>query len=624
MRVRKMHNYDKWNLMYNLAKNYYEHYGNLNISQNFKTLNGYDYNESGYGLGKWLVNQKISYKNRYIPKEERKNVRRALSDEQVQKLKEIDIVFEVNLTWEKWYDLAKNYYEYYGNLNIPYNFKTKNGYEYDENGYGLGVWLKIQRASYKNRNIPKEKIKDNSLKSLTDEQVQKLKNIGMVFKLPKITWDEWYNLAELYYKYYGNLNIPKVFKTKNGYEYDENGYKLGNWIINQRKAYKIRNIPQEKIKNNNLKLLTDDQIQKLENIGIVFALPRITWNEWYNLAKSYYKYYGNLNVPYNFKTKNGYEYDENGYSLGIWISNQRTSYKNRYILKEEGTNYHKPLSDEKVRKLKEIGMIFNIFLAQWETMYNLAKEYYKRNGNLNVPYNFKTKNGYEYDENGYNLSSWLERQRVSFKIRNNSKPGEKNKYSLLSDEQIQKLEQIEIIFEINLTWDDAYNLAKEYYKHYGNLSVPYHFRTSNGYDYNENGYGLGRWLANQRIAYKNRNIPKEERANARRPLSDEQVRKLESIGMIFEIRKNLQEINVLLENFGINEKKYSFLKRIPIKELKAKINYLIENNQPLIVGDKLHEIFYISNIDLKAKYGIDIKELINNYLVEARTREIGD
>lgn len=51
-----------WKQKYNLAKIYYEHYGNSNILSTFKTLNGYEFCEEGFFLGKWLSNQRQSYK----------------------------------------------------------------------------------------------------------------------------------------------------------------------------------------------------------------------------------------------------------------------------------------------------------------------------------------------------------------------------------------------------------------------------------------------------------------------------------------------------------------------------------------------------------------------------------
>ena len=48
-----------WGYYYELAKNYYEKYGNLEIPQNFKTNDGVTYlNNSRINLGKWIINQR--------------------------------------------------------------------------------------------------------------------------------------------------------------------------------------------------------------------------------------------------------------------------------------------------------------------------------------------------------------------------------------------------------------------------------------------------------------------------------------------------------------------------------------------------------------------------------------
>ena len=58
-----------WKLNYSLAKIYFEKYGSLEIKQNFKTLNGIDYDENGYKLGRWLTNQRQAYKKEKLSKE---------------------------------------------------------------------------------------------------------------------------------------------------------------------------------------------------------------------------------------------------------------------------------------------------------------------------------------------------------------------------------------------------------------------------------------------------------------------------------------------------------------------------------------------------------------------------
>ena len=323
-------NYDdlQWNKNYELAKVYYEHSGNLEISKRFKTLNGYEYDETGVNLGAWLNTQRIN-----------KN----LSKERKKLLINIGMRFEGynDLQWNKNYELAKKYYEYHGNLEIPKNFKTLNGYEYDEDGVGLGVWLARQR---RNNNLSKER-------------KQLLLNIDRNSLLRKeiindIQWNKNYELAKKYYEYHGNLEIPRRFKTLNGYEYEENGVQLGAWLDYQRQN----------------KNLSKERKKLLINIGMRFeGYNDLQWNKNYELAKKYYEYHGNLEIPKNFKTLNGYEYDEAGVSIGVWLNNQRQN---------------KNLSVEKKELLSNIGMRFISLKEEkiWYSLYEQALKFYKQYG----------------------------------------------------------------------------------------------------------------------------------------------------------------------------------------------------------------------------------------------------
>ena len=60
----------------------------------------------------------------------------------------------------------------------------------------------------------------------------------MTFDPRDTIWNKKYNLAKAYYEHYGNSEIPAGYKTINGYEPDENGIALGNWLTNQKSAYK--------------------------------------------------------------------------------------------------------------------------------------------------------------------------------------------------------------------------------------------------------------------------------------------------------------------------------------------------------------------------------------------------
>lgn len=49
-------------------------------------------------------------------------------------------------------------------------------------------------------------------------------------------WEDYYELAQEYYRHHGDLEVPRSFKTNDGFTYDPNGIvNLGNWISNQRR-----------------------------------------------------------------------------------------------------------------------------------------------------------------------------------------------------------------------------------------------------------------------------------------------------------------------------------------------------------------------------------------------------
>ena len=85
--------------------------------------------------------------------------------------------FEEKLDWNGMYELAKAYSESHnGSLKISQNFKTVNGYEYDEDGIALGSWIATQRGVYKGQISG----------ILTQEQIKMLEDIGMEWFADKI------------------------------------------------------------------------------------------------------------------------------------------------------------------------------------------------------------------------------------------------------------------------------------------------------------------------------------------------------------------------------------------------------------------------------------------------------
>lgn len=331
LNLKKQVQRNSWDDYYDLLVIYYNYYGNVELSQNFKTKDGITFAEDGVCLGAWCNTQRVMQNN--------------LSHEKVQKLKAVNFRFEnkLELEWQAKYNLALKYYKHYGNSEIPQKFKTKNGYKYDEDGVLLGPWVHTQRIRKK---------------YLSQERIEKLKAINFRFekKTKNLVWNDYYKLVEAFYKYYGHSDIPKSFETIDGItsSTDKDAIKLGDWCERQRSRKEMLSIERK---------------NKLDKIYFRFENKRdIDWQKMYDLSKIYYEHYGNSEVPSKFKAKNGYVYDEDGFHLGGWHEKQRRAFKNQSLSEDRKTKLdkiefrfksRKEASTEKIELCQSYNINFN-------------------------------------------------------------------------------------------------------------------------------------------------------------------------------------------------------------------------------------------------------------------------
>ena len=279
--------------------------------------------------------------------------------------------------WNQNYELAKQYYEENGDLNIPQDYVV--------NGVRLGVWIHTQRRIYKGQ----------LTSHLTPGHIQKLNDVGMIWDVYEDSWNQNYELAKQYYEEHGNLDIDR--------DYIVNGVRLGNWIVSCRGAKRGKRSRQ----------ITEKQIQKLNAIGMEWEPFEANWNQNYKLAKQYYEENGNLNIPQ--------DYVVDGMPLGDWISTQRQV--------KSGTKRGN-LTSERVQKLDEIGMIWNVKEANWNDRYQLAKQYYEEHKNLDIPC--------DYVIDGVNMGAWISTQRLAKKGIGSA---------VLTEDRIAKLNEIGMIWQ---------------------------------------------------------------------------------------------------------------------------------------------------------------------------------
>ena len=346
-----------WEKMYELAKGYYEAHGNLEVPLHYKT-------EEGYSLGGWLFTQ------RKVRAGEEYGV---LSEEQIKRLDEIGMIWSGyrDLIWERYFAAAKAYREKYGDLKVPAGYRM-------DTGLKLGSWLSNLRT-YRKSGLRKN--------YLTEERINVLDGLGMEWSVPDYLFERNYAAALEYWKGHGNLDVPAG-------QVSGDGVKLGNWI---QKLRRIR-------KGAGEGRLTEEQIKRLDEIGMEWSdkYERL-WEKGYREAERYYAANGDLKVPTGYVT-------DTGYKLGNWISDQREN---------------KKLNAKRRARLDALGMIWEKPDA-WERKFELAKEYFLRNGNLNVPAN--------YIAQGVWLNKWVNEQKQIYLGNRKGK--------VLTSEQIERLESV--------------------------------------------------------------------------------------------------------------------------------------------------------------------------------------
>lgn len=400
-----------WDMYYDCAKKYFKENGNLEVPTRYIT-------EEGYALGSWIANQKAIRKG---------TTKGSLTEKQVHKLDSIGMVWEDynDLNWSKNYRAAKQYYEKHGNLEVPSKYVN-------EDGISLGSWICSVRKWYSS-GVHK--------KYLQKDRIIQLEAIGMIWSTSDYFWEQNFKFAQEYFIENGNLDVPTNYKTKNGTQ-------LGSWIGRQRKLRKGigKGTP-----------LTEHQINKLDSIGMDWMdrVDRI-WENSFIEAKKYKEQHGNLDVPVKYKS-------ENDFPLGEWIQRQRKVYKQNKI------------SDDRIKRLTDIGM--NWTPDDWEYRFDLVKQYYERHGNINISQKEVIK--------GVWLGKWIVSQKKALDS------------GKLTDHQVQMLKTLpmEEVGRKDSRWWSMYEEAKKYYLKFGNLNIPKDYLTSDG-------KRLSDWIIRQRRSFK--------------------------------------------------------------------------------------------------------------------------
>ena len=234
-------------------------------------------------------------------------------------------------------------------------------------------------------------------------------------------------------------------------------------------------------------------IEQVQNCRILFERLEnslsSTWDHYFAAASLYYAEHGDLKVPLRYKTPGGL-------SLGDWVQTQRQIRKGKRTF---GT-----LTQQQIERLDGIGMVWETRSeTAWARGLEAARRYRQQYGDLQVPSAYK-------DADGFALGNWIRNTRSRF-----GSGG-------LKESQIRELDALGMVWNsIDAKWERCYAEAALYYEKHGSLNLAPKYVSPSG-------IRLGAWVENQRAYY------------LKGELSDDKIRRLEAIGMLWEGRNDRQ------------------------------------------------------------------------------------
>jgi hypothetical protein len=239
-----------WNFWYGLLLDYYEKNGSSIVNLRYKT-------DEGYALGNWVRAQRT----RHIAKK--------LSNEQYQKLEELNFSWELQKDLDEWISYLKQYISIFGNADVNLRYKTPEG-------INLGAWVGRMR---------KEK------KTLDQAVIDKLNTVGFIWDSINDAWNNAFESLKKYNQKHGDALVPLRFET-------DDGFKLGYWVSRQRR---------------NRSKLNENQLNLLASINFNWDPMETAWKEAYEYLLRYKAEYNSTLVPNNYIC-------EDGFKLGLWCN----------------------------------------------------------------------------------------------------------------------------------------------------------------------------------------------------------------------------------------------------------------------------------------------------------------
>jgi superfamily II DNA or RNA helicase len=212
-----------------------------------------------------------------------------------------------------------------------------------EDGFHLGKWVGNQRQR---------------IGSLTPSRRARLEKLRFVWDVREKYWEEGFRWLVAFVKREKHCRVPQ--------RHVEGGFRLGVWVSEQR---------------SNADKLLPSRRKKLSMIGLSWTPHEDRWEEGFRHLSAFVKRQKHCRVLT--------DHVENGFKLGVWVSNQRRSADR--------------LSKNRRQRLDKLGFVWSPIDEQWEYGFQYLSVFVKRENHCRVPA--------KHIESGFKLGVWVGGQR---------------------------------------------------------------------------------------------------------------------------------------------------------------------------------------------------------------------
>ncbi|MCR4289662.1 MAG: Helicase associated domain protein [Candidatus Scalindua sp.] len=185
---------------------------------------------------------------------------------------------KLGFTWDIRYGELIKFKERFGNCNVSTKW-TDN--------MQLGSWVSTQRQYYYS-------------KKLNGERFKRLESIGFIWDKLEFEWQEMFDALKKFKENHGHCNVPQNWAETP---------RLADWTHQQRFLYRDGR-------------LRANQNKHLKQLGFIFDLHELYWEEMLGTLIKYKEEHGNCNVPFEYRTKTNK-------TLGRWVNRQRLNKSTR-------------------------------------------------------------------------------------------------------------------------------------------------------------------------------------------------------------------------------------------------------------------------------------------------------